>query len=157
MRKKFVNLLQDEMGRNKDIILISADLGFGLFDDIRKQYPKQFINVMSSEQLMLGIAAGLTLEKKIAVCYSITPFLLYRPFEWIVNYLQHDKLPVKLVGGGRMDYNHLGNTHNTDLDIKIMTQLDNIKIYYPDSEIDLIGNFNEFLYNNKPSYINLKR
>jgi transketolase len=46
------------------------------------------------------------------VVYSITPFVLYRPFEWIRNYLDHEKIPVKLVGGGRdKDYGYLGFSH----------------------------------------------
>ena len=50
------------MSSNKDIVLITADLGYGLWDRIKKDYPDRFINVMSSEQLMLGIACGLSME-----------------------------------------------------------------------------------------------
>ena len=109
MRKEFEFFLYNEMSSNKDIVLITADLGYGLWDRIKKDYPDRFINVMSSEQLMLGIACGLSMEGKLPVCYSITPFLIYRPFEWIRNYLDHEKINVKLVGGGRdRDYQGRG-------------------------------------------------
>ena len=108
-RREFVNLLINEMNKNEKIFLLTGDLGFGLFDDIRKKFPNRFINVGSCEQLMIGLAVGLSYEGWIPLCYSITPFLLYRPFEFIRNYLNHELANVKLVGGGRdKDYKNLG-------------------------------------------------
>jgi len=105
---------------------------------------------------MLGAACGMALEGKVPVVYSITPFLLYRPFEWIRNYLNNEKIPVKLVGGGRdKDYGYLGFSHWAEEDIKILSEFDNIKLYKPSTpEIKI---FKRMLYNNKPSYLNLKR
>ena len=40
----------------------------------------------------MGMATGLALENKIPVVYSITPFIIYRPFEFIRNYLDHEKI-----------------------------------------------------------------
>jgi len=151
-----VNLLLNEMNKNEKIFLLTGDLGFGLFDDIRKDFPNRFINVGSCEQLMIGLAVGLSYEGWIPLCYSITPFLLYRPFEFIRNYLNHELANVKLVGGGRdKDYKNLGFSHWAEDDVKIMSSLENIKIYKPEKMSSEI--FNEFIYNNKPSYINLIR
>jgi len=155
-RREFVNLLINEMNKNEKIFLLTGDLGFGLFDDIRKDFPNRFINVGSCEQLMIGLAVGLSYEGWIPLCYSITPFLLYRPFEFIRNYLNHELANVKLVGGGRnKDYKNLGFSHWAEDDVKIISSLDNIKIYKPEKMSPEI--FNEFIYNNKPSYINLIR
>jgi transketolase len=144
------------MNKNEKIFLLTGDLGFGLFDDIRKDFPNRFINVGSCEQLMIGLAVGLSYEGWIPLCYSITPFLLYRPFEFIRNYLNHELANVKLVGGGRdKDYKNLGFSHWAEDDVKIMSSLENIKIYKPEKMSSEI--FNEFIYNNKPSYINLIR
>jgi len=151
-----VNLLINEMNKNEKIFLLTGDLGFGLFDDIRKDFPNRFINVGSCEQLMIGLAVGLSYEGWIPLCYSITPFLLYRPFEFIRNYLNHELANVKLVGGGRdKDYKNLGFSHWAEDDVKIMSSLENIEIYKPETMSAEI--FNEFIYNNKPSYINLIR
>tara|TARA_B100001113_G_scaffold240390_1_gene197689 strand:+ start:3336 stop:3791 length:456 start_codon:yes stop_codon:yes gene_type:complete len=151
-----VNLLINEMNKNEKIFLLTGDLGFGLFDDIRKDFPNRFINVGSCEQLMIGLAVGLSYEGWIPLCYSITPFLLYRPFEFIRNYLNHELANVKLVGGGRdKDYKNLGFSHWAEDDVKIMSSLENIKIYKPEKMSSEI--FNDFIYNNKPSYINLIR
>ena len=155
-RREFVSLLINEMNKNEKIFLLTGDLGFGLFDDIRKDFPNRFINVGSCEQLMIGLAVGLSYEGWIPLCYSITPFLLYRPFEFIRNYLNHELANVKLVGGGRnKDYKTLGFSHWAEDDVKIISSLDNIKIYKPEKMSPEI--FNEFIYNNKPSYINLIR
>jgi len=155
-RREFVSLLINEMNKNEKIFLLTGDLGFGLFDDIKKDFPNRFINVGSCEQLMLGLAVGLSYEGWIPLCYSITPFLLYRPFEFIRNYLDHELANVKLVGGGRnKDYKTLGFSHWAEDDVKIISSLDNIKIYKPEKMSSEI--FKEFMYNNKPSYINLIR
>jgi transketolase C-terminal domain/subunit len=50
---------------------------------------------------MMGTAVGMAMEGKIPIVYSITPFAIYRPFELIRNYLSHEQIPVKIVGGGR--------------------------------------------------------
>jgi len=155
-RREFVNLLINEMNKNEKIFLLTGDLGFGLFDDIKKKFPNRFINVGSCEQLMIGLAVGLSYEGWIPLCYSITPFLLYRPFEFIRNYLNHELANVKLVGGGRdKDYKNLGFSHWAEDDVKIISSLENIEIYKPKKMSSEI--FNDFIYNNKPSYINLIR
>ena len=158
MRKDFSKILLQEMHKNKNIYFITADLGYGLWDEVRNSFPDRSFNVMSSEQLMVGTAVGIALEKKIPVCYSITPFLLYRPFEFIRNYLDHEKIPVKLIGGGRnKDYGYLGFSHWAEDDEKILSCLPNIQIYKPATEDQLKEEFLDFIYSDKPSYLNLKR
>ena len=156
MRKEFSEFLHTEMAYNENIHLLTGDLGYGLWDRIKLDYPDRFHNVMSSEQLMLGAAAGMAMEGKIPIVYSITPFLLYRPFEFLRNYLHHEQIPVKLVGGGRdKDYGYLGFSHWAEEDLDIMNNLDNIQLYKLKKLS--ITFLKEFLYNEKPSYMNLKR
>lgn len=156
MRKQFAKYLHDEMSNNEDIILMTGDLGYGLWDQIKIDYPDRFINFLSSEQLMLGAATGMALEGKIPIVYSITPFVLYRPFEWIRNYLNHEQIPVKLVGGGRdKDYGYLGFSHWGEEDIDILSVFKNIQLMKP-KKLDL-PTFKTFIYSTKATYINLKR
>ena len=158
MRKDFSKLLHNEMALEPDIVLITGDLGYGLWDKIRIDYPNRFFNVGSSEQLMMGVAVGLAMEGKIPLVYSITPFLLYRPFELIRNYLDHEKIPVKLVGGGRdKDYGYLGFSHWAEDDKRIMSSFDNITMDHPESVDKLKILFRDFIYQKKPHYLNLKR
>ena len=158
MRREFSKLLYDEMAVNPDIVVITADLGYGLWDKIRLDYQDRFYNVASSEQLMIGMAVGMAMEGKIPVAYSITPFLLYRPFELIRNYLDHEKIPVKLAGGGRnKDYGYLGFSHWAEDDKKIISCFENITIHHPESPEELYSSFEDFLYSPTAAYINLRR
>ena len=146
------------MSNNNDIVLLTGDLGYGLWDRIKIDYCDRFYTVGSSEQLMLGAATGLAMEGKIPVVYSITPFLLCRPFELIRNYLDHEKIPVKLVGGGRdKDYGYLGFSHWAEDDKKIMSVFENIKTSHPENEDELEKVFSEFINSKSPEYMNLKR
>ena len=156
MRRDFAKKLYDAMEKDDRIFLITADLGYGVLDDIRRDFPKRAINIGSSEMLMVGIAVGLAQSGYVPVCYSITPFLLYRPFELIRNYMNYEKANVKLVGSGRDDdYAHDGISHWAGDDVDIMTALKNIQIYKPEKMTDEV--FTQFMYNDKPSYINLSR
>ena len=158
MRRYFAEHLKNEITNNKDIILMTADLGFGLWDSIRDEFPENYINVLSSEQLMIGMAAGMCLSGKIPVCYSITPFLLYRPFEFIRNYMNNDKVPIKLIGGGRgNDYAAAGKTHLAPESEKIMSVLKNIQCYYPKNKEEMSSVFHEFIYSSNPCYMSLKK
>jgi transketolase len=158
MRKQFSEILHQEMSYNNNIVLITGDLGYGLWNQIKIDYPDRFFDVGSAEQLMMGCAVGMALEGKIPVVYSITSFLLYRPFEFIRNYLDHEKIPVKLVGGGRdKDYGYLGFTHWAEDDKKIMSCFNNIDFYKPDTVGEMAAITPAFLYSSAPSYLNLRR
>lgn len=156
MRKDFALMLHSEMSLNENIILLTGDLGYGMWDKIRIDYPDRFYNTLSSEQLMMGAAVGMAMEGKIPVVYSITPFVIYRPFELIRNYLDHENIPVKIVGGGRdKEYGYLGFSHWAEEDIDILSNFKNLSLFKPKTFNKDI--FNEFLYNKKPSYLNLSR
>jgi transketolase len=161
MRKLFADWLFEQMAVNPNIILITADTGYGLLDKIRDTYPAQFYNVGAAEQLMVGMAAGMAMEGKIPICYTITSFLLWRPFEFIKNYANHEQLPIKFVGCNRdKDYGHLGYTHYACDDIDIMSSLENIIKVKPDSnwnDLSLKMVFGMCIYLEKPCYLNLTR
>lgn len=152
MRKEFAIQLHAEMSLNDNIYLITGDLGYGIFDEIRHDFPARFINPGAAEQTMMGIAVGLTLQGKTAIVYSITPFLLFRPFETIRNYISHESIPVIMVGSGRgKDYEHDGFSHDATDDV-IIKQLPNI-VYLSDDSFDL----HKIIDQRRPTYLNLKR
>jgi transketolase len=158
MRRDFAELLFQEMAVNKDIFLITGDLGYGLWDKVRDTYPDRFYNVGSSEMAMMGMAVGLAMEGKIPYVYSITPFAIYRPFEMIRNYLDHEQIPVNIIGGGRdRDYGYLGFSHWSEDDVKFMTKFESVRSYWPHTEEDLKEAFRYSLVKKMPTYINLKR
>ena len=61
----FAHYLHEEMQSNKDIWLISLDLGYGMFDRHFADFPERCINTGAAEQSGIGIAVGLALEGKI--------------------------------------------------------------------------------------------
>jgi transketolase len=107
---------------------------------------------------MVGIGVGLALEGKIPFVYSITPFLLYRPFETIRNYVNREKVPVKLVGSGRnRDYSHDGFSHWAEEDKEIMKIFGNIRSRWPETKEEIPGLVQEMINNPVPYYINLRK
>lgn len=158
MRGWFAYELYNHMIKNKDIWVIAGDLGYKAFDDIRRDFPQRFINVGAAEQTMIGIAVGLALEGKKPFAYSITTFLLYRPFETIRNYIHHEKIPVRLIGSGRdKDYAHDGFSHWAEEDKKTMDILNNIESVWPESKEEIPLLIERMITIDKPWYINLRR
>jgi transketolase len=146
------------MRKNEDIVVLLGDLGYGLFDDLRNEFPARCINVGAAEQLMLGAAVGLSIKGKTPICYSITPFLLYRPFEFIRNYLNQEQIPVKLVGSGRnTDYKKAGYTHHSEEAEAILNELKNIKKFFPENNNELLESLDNFIYSDTPSFLSLKK
>lgn len=158
MRRECANLLLAEMVDNERIVVITADLGYGILDQIRNAFPDRFYNVGAAEQLMLGAAIGLANEGFIPVCYSMSSFLLYRPFEMLRNYLNHEGIPVKLLGSGRdKDYEHDGISHWAHDDQEVLASLPNIDVYKPVNLADLEKDFAEWISSSNPAYLNLVR
>jgi transketolase len=158
MRKECMQLLLDEMSNNENIITLTADLGFGLLDQVRKTFPDRFYNVGAAEQLMIGAGIGLAEGGKIPVCYSMSSFLLYRPFEFLRNYVSAENIRVKLIGSGRdKDYSHDGLSHWAHDDEIVLKALPNIKIYKPKGIVELEAIWPEFINSMEPAYLNLTR
>lgn len=158
MRNFFGQLMAETLAKDENVYLLTGDLGFGVLNKSREVAPERTFNVGAAEQLMLGAAVGLTHNNKIPVCYSITPFVIFRPYEWLRNYLDHEGAPVKLVGSGRdKDYGHLGFSHWAVDDEAALKAFPNIKIYKPNNEDELKSIWHEFIYSNEPCYLNIKR
>ena len=92
------------------------------------------------------------------VVYSITPFLLYRPFETIRNYLHHEEAPVYLVASGRdRDYDHDGFSHWAEEDREVMAILHRIEARWPKTKEEIPELVEEMIKREKPYYVNLRR
>ena len=157
-RRVFADELQKQMIANEKIIVLTADLGYKMWDQISNLFPDRFINVGASEQALRAISVGLAIENKIPVAFSITPFLLYRPFEIIRNYIDREIIPVKMIASGRdKDYLHDGFSHWAEEDKKILAVFKNIKAYWPENIKEIPGLVNEMINDNNPWYLNLKR
>ena len=158
MRRVFADCLHDRMRTNKKIWVIVGDLGYKMWDQVMLDYPDRFVNAGAAEQLMTGVAVGLALEGKIPFLYSITPFLLYRPFETIRNYINHEKIPVKLIGSGRdKEYEHDGFSHWAEEDRAVMRIFTNIRARWPETNDEIPDLIDEMITKDMPYYVNLKK
>jgi len=151
-RKLFFDALYELMKKDNNIVFITSDLGYFFADRIKNELPDQFYNVGAAEQVMLGVAIGMSLSGKIPICYTITPFY-FRCFESIRLYVDHECIPVILAGSGRgQDYAHEGFSHDAS-DHEILKQFKNIEFIVPEGDFDL----KDIIYSGKPTYLNLKR
>jgi transketolase len=157
-RGYFAHEIYLRMRKNKRIWVVVGDLGYKMWDKIRTDYPDRFINTGASEQAMMGIAVGLALSGKIPIVYSISTFLLLRPFETIRNYIDYEQIPVKLVGSGReKDYIDDGISHWLLQEKRLFKIFNNIQARWPETKEEIPDLVKEMLLSDKPWYINLKR
>ena len=117
MRRSFGEIITELADRDEKIYVLVGDIGYRVFDEFREKYPDRFINMGICEQSMIGVSAGMALEGLNPWVYTITPFLIERPFEQIKLDIDQQNLDVKLVGFA--DYPKLGPTHR-ELNAKIM-------------------------------------
>ena len=158
MRGYFAYYLHKEMQKNNDVYVILIDLGYGMFDAIRDEFPDRVIITGASEQASIDLACGLAMSGKIPIVYSITPFLIYRAFESIRNYIDREELNVKLVGSGRdKDYAHDGFSHDASDVPGFMDQFVNIAEYYPNSMERMESLVKEMIEVERPMFISLRR
>src|SRR5258708_5849980 len=138
MRIAFVKTFLKEAKKNKDVILLTADLGFSVFEKLMDELPAQYLNVGVAEQNMTGMAAGMAMEGKIPFIYSIVPFATMRNFEQIRNDVCYQNQNVKIVGvGAGFSYGPYGHTHHGLEDIGILRTLPNMVILTPGDPVEV--------------------
>jgi transketolase len=156
MRDAFVETLLEEAKKDKNIILITGDLGFGVLDKFQKELPNQFINSGVNEQAMMGMAAGIASTGKRVFVYSIGNFPTLRCLEQIRNdiCLMNNPVVVVSVGAGYA-YGPQGYTHHALEDIAVMRALPNLEVVIPADPIEA-KLATQFLAGTKsPSYLRL--
>ena len=154
MRYIFGQELIKYMEKDRRIYLICCDIGFGVFDEVKKKFPERVINIGIAEQATIGVASGMAMENLIPIIYTITPFLLERPFEVIKLNVVQQKQNVKLISYG--DYPDLGPTHITS-DVDKLCECLKLKLYKPENVEEMINNLKEIMESDKPSFLYLKK
>ncbi|OUU21226.1 MAG: hypothetical protein CBB97_16575 [Candidatus Endolissoclinum sp. TMED37] len=154
MRRKFGKIINELAFKDEKIVLLVGDIGYGIFDDFRKNHPKKFFNMGICEQSLIGTASGMALEGLKPWVYTITPFLIERPFEQIKLDIDQQKANVKLVGFA--DYPNLGPTHSELNAKKLMSMFKNINSYFPKDSIETKKSILTSYNSKKPCFISLK-
>jgi transketolase len=133
MRNRFADTFY-ELGKNDArLCVIVADISpAGSIEKFRSEFPRRFINTGVSEQIMIGMAAGMAQRGLRPFAYTIATFSLYRPFEMVRDDLCYQNLPVTVVGiGGGVSYSTLGATHHAQEDVAIASSIPNMSVIAP--------------------------
>ena len=158
MRQSFINTLIQLAETDKDLYLLTADMGFGLVEQFATRFPEQYINVGVAEQNMIGVATGLALEGKKVFCYSIGNFPAMRCLEQIQNDVCYHNLPVCIVSGGAgLWYGALGMTHHAVEDIAVMRCLPNMTVACPYDADEMVRTVKVFYKDSEPCYVRVCR
>ncbi len=132
MRDTFVKTLLDIAKNDKNVYIVTGDLGFGVLKPFWDQLPDQIINAGIAEQNMTSIAAGLAMQGKVVYTYSIGNFPTLRCIEQIRNDCAYHSANVKVVCvGGGFVYGSLGMSHHATEDIAIMRALPDVTVVAP--------------------------
>ena len=132
MRDTFVKTLLEIAKKDKNVYIVTGDLGFGVLKPFWEELPDQIINAGIAEQNMTSIAAGLALQGKIVYTYSIGNFPTLRCIEQIRNDCAYHDANVKVVCvGGGFVYGSLGMSHHATEDIAMMRALPNVTVVAP--------------------------
>ena len=132
MRDTFVRTLVELAKKNRNIELITGDLGFGVLKPFWEQCPDQFTDAGIAEQNMTTVAAGMALEGKIVFTYSIGNFPTLRCLEQIRNDCAYHQANVKIVCiGGGFVYGSLGMSHQATEDLAILRALPDVVVMAP--------------------------
>ncbi len=128
-RDAFWNKVYELAQKDKDIVIVTADMGAPSLDKFRKNLSTQFVNVGIAEQNAVTLASGLTLAGKKVFIYAIAPFISLRCLEQIRVENAIIKIPITIVGVGvGFGYEDSGPTHHLIEDVAIMRSMPNIRI-----------------------------
>lgn len=155
MRRVFGKHIVELARKDKDVLLLVGDIGYGVFDQYREEFPDRFINFGLTEQTMIGAASGMALEGLKPYVYTITPFLIERPFEQVKLDIDQQNVNVKLVGYA--DYPDQGPTH-AEIDAPYMMDMfKNILSCFPKDAQETAAML-DFMYRwEGPAFISLKK
>ncbi len=146
MRNTFAKVIREQAEKNKNIVLLSGDIGNKMFDEFKKNCPKQFLNCGIAEANMMSMASGMALCGIKPVIYTITPFTTLRCFEQIKIGVGYHNVPVIIVGtGSGLSYAELGPTHHSLEDIAIIRTIPGLNILAPCDSSELSAFLRESL------------
>ena len=154
MRRRFGKVIAELADRDENIVVLVGDIGYRVFDEFREKHPDRFVNLGICEQSLIGVSAGMALEGLKPWVYTITPFLIERPFEQVKLDIDQQKANVKLVGFA--DYSTLGPTHRELNAEKLMQLFANVASFFPKDGNETESMVYEAYNKNGPAFISLK-
>jgi transketolase len=158
MRNQLIDKLAELADEDQRVVLLTADLGFGVVDTFRNRHPDRFVNVGVAEQAMIATATGLAHAGMIPYCYSIGTFASLRGFEFIRNGPVSHHLPVRILGvGPGFDYENDGLTHYAVDDLAVLRSQPQLQIWAPANNSHFDTHFEAMHKSPHPVYVRLPR
>ena len=156
MRNAFADEITKLAVKNKNIVLLSGDIGNRLFDKFKTKQPNRFYNCGVAEQNMTGVAAGLSMSGLLPLTYTIAQFCTTRCLEQIRTDLAYHELPSIIVAvGGGLSYAGLGPTHHACEDISFLKSIPNMKVLCPADPNEVRLTLREAIKTKGPVYLRL--
>ena len=137
MRDSFIRSVLELAKNDRNIEMVTGDLGFGVLRPFWEAVPDQFIDAGIAEQNMTAMAAGMALEGKTVFTYSIGNFPTLRCLEQIRNDCAYHGANVKIVCvGGGFVYGSLGMSHHATEDLAVMRSLPDVTVFAPADKVE---------------------
>ena len=156
MRAALSKVLVNLAKKDSNVILLTGDHGYSLFDDFRRECPSQYINAGVAEQNMVGVASGLARLGFRPIVYGLSAFIPIRVLEQIKLDVALDNLPIIFIGDGAgFVYSHLGSSHQSLEDIACTRAIPNLSIYSPADRFELTQCMELAYRENSPIYLRL--
>ena len=157
-RDIFIKEITKVLEKDKNIFFLSADFGAAALDELREKYSKNFLHCGISEQAMMDVATGLSLEGKKVFVYAMSPFLSLRSIEQTKCGPGLMNLPICLISVGiGLGYADSGPTHYSTEDFACFNSIIGTSVYTPSDNITTRLIANKILNEPKFSYIRLDR
>ncbi|OUU53608.1 MAG: transketolase [Pelagibacteraceae bacterium TMED65] len=156
MRDTFVKEITKLAEKNKKIVVLAGDIGYKLFDNFIKKFPKRFYNCGVAEANMTTVAAGLAIKGYIPITYTIATFNVYKTVEQIKVDICYPNLGVIIVGvGSGLSYADLGATHHAIEDIGVLRSIPNLNIVAPSDPLELESLVPQIIKKKQPTYLRI--
>jgi len=155
-KKDIIDAIIPYAKKDKSIILLVCDMGFGAIDKFAKEFPDRIFNMGIMEQGTVGIAAGMAMTGLKPIVYSIVNFIVFRALEQVRNDVLLQHLNVKFIATGAENYfNFLGQSHCCSKDDIKLLQLMNMRVFdpYENPSVDFKKMIDDWITDPNPGYI----
>jgi transketolase len=158
VRRAFADTLHRMAAADDRVMLLTGDLGYGVFDKFVADFGPRYVNVGVAEAQLVDCAAGLALEGWRPLAYSIASFATGRCYEQIRVAVGYHDAPVVIVGaGGGYTYSDSGVTHHAADDLALMSAIPAMTVVAPGSPEEMTALLPQLLALDAPSYIRVGR
>jgi len=155
LRKHLISKLIERARVDEAPFLVVGDLGYGVIEPFKDEFPDRYLNVGVAEQAGIGISAGLS-RSYLPFFYSIGNFPSMRALEQIRNDVAHEDNPVVVVSlGAGFSYGPAGYSHHAIEDAGAVASIMGMTVFTPACVHELDEILSSTWLNPRPMYLRL--